>query len=114
MSLFPEREVKKSKDFEIRSEDVSPLEIEKKEVIQPIPTQFKGQVFDDQGMSVIQTPQSQTITITLPKAPEVLEVEAKGSIDDSSTWNATWWLRIVKKAYLFGWKVLSGVFGKNN
>lgn len=107
MSLFPEKEAKPIKGLEIRTEDISPLEIEKKEVVQPIPTQFKGQVLNDQGQPMIQTPQSQVVTITLPKAPAVLETEAKGEVDDSSTWNATWWLRLIKKAYLFGWKIVT-------
>jgi hypothetical protein len=109
MSLFPEKEPKPIKGLEIRPEEVSPLEIEKKEVVQPIPSQFKGQVANDQGQPLIQTPQSQVVTITLPKDPEVLEIEAKGEIDETSTWSASWWLRLIKKAYLFGWKIVTGI-----
>lgn len=59
------------------------------------------------GQQAIQTPQDQTITITLPSDPQVLMQQTKkGNIVDALTWFAAYWLRMVKKAAHFGWKVI--------
>lgn len=104
MSLFPEREPKKTSVEEI-PEGISPLIIEKKEVIQSKPTHFTQQVSDDQGRSIIQTPETKEIVIELPAEPGELEKVSKGKITDSLTWFAALWLRIFKKALHFNWKV---------
>lgn len=104
MSLFPERE-SKVKPVEERAEGISPLTIERKEVIQPKVTQFTKQVADDNGKPLIQTPESKEIKIELPASPDRLEKVSKGSASDSLTWFASFWLRIFKKAIHFNWKV---------
>ena len=104
MSLFPEREPK-VKPVEERSEEISPLTIERKEVIQPTVTQFTKQVTDDNGKPLIQTPDDREIKIELPASPEQLEKVSKGSISDSLTWFAAFWIRIFKKAVHFNWKI---------
>lgn len=104
MSLFPEREPK-IKPVKERSEEISPLTIEKKEVIQPKVTQFTKQVTDDSGRPLIQTPEGMEIKIELPDSPDSLQKASKGSISDSLTWFAKFWVRIFKKALHFDWKV---------
>jgi len=104
MSLFPEREPK-IKPVEERAEEISPLTIERKEVIQPSVTQFTKQVTDDNGKPLIQTPENKEITIELPASPERLQKVSKGSTSDSLTWFAAFWVRIFKKAIHFNWKI---------
>ena len=104
MSLFPEREPK-IKPVEERAEEISPLTIERKEVIQPSVTQFTKQVSDDNGKPLIQTPENKEITIELPASPDRLQKVAKGSTSDSLTWFAAFWVRVFRKAIHFNWKI---------
>lgn len=105
MGLFPEKEPKKV--VERVDKEASPLTIERKEVVTPTPTQFTAQVTDDQGQPIIQTPQTQKVTITIPAtSEEELKTKAKGSKDDTVSWNASFLLRLFKKAIHFGKKVL--------
>jgi len=106
MPLFSERERKP--DLEFRSEEASPLEIERKEVVTPVPTQFTKKVKSDSGQPLIQSSATSQITITLPAHQTQLELLAKGSVSDSITWFAAFWLRMIKKALHFGWQILSG------
>jgi len=86
--------------------------------VQVVPTQFKKQVTDDRGKPLITTPQAKEVVIELPETEEVLIKESKGSVDDSKTWLARFWLRMVEKAKFFGWQIVSmvnlGVEKKNN
>lgn len=107
MPLFPERE--KKPDLEFRPEEATPLEIERKEVITPVPAQFAKQVKSDDGQVLTQSQLSKTVTITLPADQTKLAELAKGSVGDSITWFAGFWLRMIKKAIHFGWRIL----GKN-
>ncbi len=105
MGLLPEREPRKNQ-YE-NPEEATPLTIERKEVVTPIPSQFKAQVTDDNGNPIISTPQTQKADIIIPElSKEVLEDRAKGNIEESSVWSAAYWIRIFKKAVYFGWKVL--------
>jgi len=105
MGLLPEREPKKNQYENI--DEASPLNIERKEVITPVPTQFKAQVTDDKGNKLITTPDENKVDIIIPEIDkETLEVKTKGNIEESSVWSAGYWLRIFKKAVYFGWKVL--------
>lgn len=106
MPIFPERE--KPLSIEERPEEVSPLTIERKEVVNPVPTQFAGQVKSDKGQPLIQTPQTQATNIHLPADPTQLTTLAKGSVSDSLTWLGAFWVRMIKKAIHFGWRILVG------
>ncbi len=97
-----------TKNFEIRPEEISPLTIEKKEVVSPLPSQFTKQVVSDGGKPLIQTPLNQTLSIKIPANQATLSNQAKGSIEDALTWFAAFWLRMIKKAIYFGWKVFVG------
>ena len=108
MGILPEREPRKN-SYE-NPDEVSALNIERKEVITPVPTQFKAQVTDNQGNPIISTSQTTKADIVIPEVnKETLEVKIKGDTEESSVWSAGYWLRIFKKAIYFGWKV---VFGK--
>ncbi len=106
MGLLPEREPRKNQYENI--DEASPLNIERKEVVAPVPTQFKAQVTDDKGNKLITTPEEKKVDIIIPEVnKETLEVKIKdGNVEDSSVWSAGYWLRIFKKAIYFGWKVL--------
>lgn len=67
---------------------------------------FKAQVMDDKGKPIIQTPPTQVITVSLPSDQVTLAKQAKGSPSLSLTWLAAFWLRIIKKALHFGWKLV--------
>jgi len=68
------------------------------------PTQFTAQVTDDTGQPVIKpTP---TKTITPPATKSRLGDLSKGSPTKSITWLAVFWLRAIKKALHFGWKIV--------
>jgi len=102
MPIFPERE----KTLVVETpEEASSLTIERKEVVTPVPIQFKGQVKTDKGQPLIQTAGTQTISVTLPKSQLELTQLARGSISDSITWFAAFWLRMIKKAIHFGWQL---------
>ena len=74
-----------------------------------VPTQVTAQVTDDKtGQPLMQSPVTQTVTITIPASPAQLTDWSKGSPSDSLTWLATFWLRIMKKAFHFGWRVMQG------
>jgi YbbR domain-containing protein len=105
MPAFPERE---KIPVQERPEEATPLTIERKEVATPIPVQFKAQVKSDKGQPLIQTSGTQTVSVTIPKSQVELVELAKGSISDSITWFAAFWLRMIKKAIHFGW----GLFQK--
>jgi len=99
MALFPEREPR-IKPVEERPGEADSLTIERKEVVTPVPTQFKAQVNDDQGKPLITTQTNKAINIQLPEPVEVLQEESKGDIGNALTWWASWWIRLFKK-YVF-------------
>jgi hypothetical protein len=103
MPIFPERE---STEIKERPEEISPLTIERKEVVTPVPVQFTQQVKNDKGKPLISTPATSATTIQLPAQPAQLITQSKGSVSDSVTWLANFWLRLIKKALYFGWKIL--------
>ncbi len=106
MPLFPERE--REPDLEFRPEEAAPLEIERKEVVSPVPSQFTRQVKSDNGQVLTQSSQTAAVTITLPSDKVRLTTLAKGSVFDSATWWASFWLRMTKKALHFGWQIITG------
>jgi len=106
MPIFPERE--KPLTIEERADEISPLTIERKEVVTPVPTQFTGQVKSDKGKPLIQTPQTQVTTIQIPADPARLTTLSQGSVNDSLTWLGAFWVRIIKKAVYFGWQIIVG------
>ena len=76
--------------------------------IKVVQKSFKAQVNDDKGNPLIQTPPTQVITIQPPFDQVTLTQQAKGNITSSATWLARFWLRVIKKAFHFGWKIVGG------
>ncbi len=67
---------------------------------------FTAQVKNDKGVPLIQTPPTQVITVAPPAPRTTLISWAKGPITSSLTWLAAFWLRVLKKAFHFGWQVV--------
>ena len=86
-----------------------PPELERGGVVRQIPSQFKAQVSDDSGKPLIRTPQTQTVTINVPAAQSQLEDWSKGNPDNALTWFAVFWIRLIKKALHFGWKMVKKI-----
>ncbi len=102
MPIFPERE----KNVIETPEEASALTIERKEVVTPIPVIFQKQVKTDFGKLLIEVPgQGGKIKITIPRQPVELEQLSKGSISDSITWFAAFWIRMIKKAIYYGYNI---------
>lgn len=102
MPIFPERE----KNVIETPEEASALTIERKEVVTPIPISFQKQVKSDSGKPLIQVPGGEEkVRITIPKAQAELETLSKGSISDSITWFAAFWIRMIKKAIHYGYNI---------
>jgi len=73
--------------------------------VQAIEREFKTQVRDTRGQNLLISPATQQITIQLPYDKTTLTGWLKGSISDSLTWFAAFWLRMIKKAMHFGWRM---------
>ena len=69
---------------------------------------FKAQVKNDKGQTVISTPPTQVISITPPSDDATLLAWSKGDMTSAMTWLAAFWIRIIKKAMHFGWQVVGG------
>jgi hypothetical protein len=74
---------------------------------QVVQKNFKTQVTNDQGTPIIQTPPTQVVTtIQPPSDQETLLQQSKGDTTNAITWLAAFWLRIIKKALYFGWRIV--------
>lgn len=69
---------------------------------------FTAQVKNDKGQPLIQTPPTQVITVAPPADDTTLTGWSKGSITSSLTWLGMFWIRVIKKAIHFGWRVVGG------
>lgn len=102
MPIFPERE----NNVIETPEEASALTIERKEVVSSIPVTFQKQVKSDSGKPLIQVSGGEEkVKITIPKAQTELETLSKGSISDSITWFAAFWIRMIKKAIHYGYNI---------
>ena len=75
---------------------------------------FTAQVRDDSGQQLIQTPKTKAVTVQIPATQAQLDNWTKGPIEDALTWFAVFWVRIIKKAIHFGWRMISGGRPKEN
>ena len=110
MAATPELERGEIPSVQERAEEFIIDETLKSTGAQVVQKTFKAQEKDDKGVPLIETPPAQVITITPPASQVVLTSQAKGSITSSLTWLAAFWLRVIKKAIHFGWKII----GKQN
>lgn len=72
------------------------------------PAQLAAQVADTTTQQQPQPAPPQIITITVPATTQQLDDWSKGSPDDSLTWLAFYWIRMIKKAIFYGWRVITG------
>jgi len=91
---------------ERQEEFIIPETLQQSTGVQVVQKNFKSQIKDDQGQPLIQTPPTQVIEVSPPADAETLKDWTKGPIDSSQTWLGAFWLKIFKKAMLFGWKIL--------
>lgn len=109
MAAGVETEPRKKGVIEVRPEEMEiPPEVERATGIVTTKTQVTAQVTDDSGKPLIQTPTVKPTTIQVPATPTQLTEWAKGSPGQSLTWFANFWLRLIKKAFHFGWRVITG------
>lgn len=106
MALFPEREKNQvPEEVEVRPETPKLTEKIEKAGVTTSPTQFTAQVTDEGGQSIIQPTAT---TLKIPADQITLTSWSKGPITSSLTWLANFWLRMIKKAAHFGWRIIKG------
>lgn len=74
--------------------------------VQVVQKTFKAQVKDGKGQPLIHTPPTQVITVQPPYDQTTLVKQSKASTSSSLTWLSAFWIRIIKKALHFGWKIV--------
>ena len=68
-------------------------------------TQVKTQVKQG-GKPLTKAQGSKQVTIQIPADQGILATWAKGPVTSSLTWFGVFWLRMIKKATHFGWRVI--------
>lgn len=106
MAATPEIPRPEAQDVTERQEEFIVPETLQSSGVKVVQKTFKTQVTNDKGAPVIQTPPTQVVSVTLPSDQATLTSQAKGSASSSLTWLATFWLRVIKKAMHFGWKII--------
>lgn len=76
------------------------------DVVKKTPTQVTAQVTDDDDQDLIHTPEKKEIAIEIPGNQASFEEQAQGSPEESTTWLAVFWVRMIKKAKHFGWRIV--------
>jgi hypothetical protein len=107
MALPVEKEPKSEISKEIKQPLESFPEAVEKLGVKTRPTQVTQQV-TDKGKPLIQTPPTKVITIQPPADQQQVTTWAKGSPLNAITWLAVFWLRMIRKALHFGWKIIGG------
>jgi len=114
MAIFPERKeisLPDNESVQVRPEAL-PEKLEEVPGVQVVPTQFTKQVTDDQGQPLITTPQSAGTVVEIPFPEADLVKSSQGKIEDSRTWLARFFLRLLDKARHFHWQVTDSVNSK--
>jgi hypothetical protein len=78
--------------------------------IKAVETTVKARV-KDKGRHLIQTPATKKVSIKLPAGQATVSAWSKGKTASSLTWLGAYWLRMIKKAVHFGWKIIGGKGG---
>ena len=108
---LPQPQILVPKDIETRAEEL-PEEVEAIERVSRTQVQASAKMpTDDIGKVLTQTPPTQTATVTIPASPQQLTDWSKGSPTSALTWLAYFWLRIIKKALHFGWRIVERMKG---
>jgi len=94
---------------EIKEADfIIPEKLQQSTGVQVVQKNFTAQVKNDKGQPLIQTPPTQVITVQPPADSTTLTGWSKGSVASSLTWLGMFWIRVIKKALYFGWRVMGG------
>src|SRR5512143_3485795 len=71
------------------------------------PGNVAAQVVQSNAQMTPQAPVQQVVTITVPATTQQLDDWSKGSPDNSLTWLAFYWIRMIKKAFFHGYNVIT-------
>lgn len=111
MALFPERLFGRKKEtvtFRPEAPKISE-NLARETGVEKVETAFTANIKDDKGQPLIQTPQTEPLTIKIQAAStEELKEAKKGSIEETRPWNARFWIRAIKRAIHFGKQVIFG------
>jgi len=80
-------------------------EVEAKEGVKAVKTQITAKV-EDRGKPLMESPVTKVTSVEIPKSGETLETYSKGDTEDARTWWGASFLRLIKKALHFSWKIL--------
>lgn len=105
MAVSPEIEHGQPQIQEKAEEFIVPETLQQSTGVKVVQKNFTAQVKNDKGQPIIQTPPAQVITINPPANSITLTAWAKGPITSSVSWLGMFWIRILKKAALFGWNI---------
>ncbi|OGM02458.1 hypothetical protein A2115_02710 [Candidatus Woesebacteria bacterium GWA1_41_8] len=94
------------KDIEVRPEQMDiPPEVERATGAQTTQYTPPKPPTDDAGQPLVQPTDDQGNSIVIPADQNQLTAWSKGDPDDSLTWFGAFWLRLIRKAVHFGWRV---------
>lgn len=74
--------------------------------VEVIETAYKATVKDGRGRNLTQSSANQPVIIQIPADKVTLTSWSKGSVVNSVTWLATFWLRAIKRTLHFGWRLV--------
>jgi hypothetical protein len=89
------------------------LPVEERGLIQASGQPAAQVIQGDGTQQVAQAPAQQLVTITVPTTTQQLDDWSKGSPDDSLTWLAFYWVRMIKKAFFHGYRVVTQSIQQN-
>ena len=114
MAQNPERETPVTpEDVGKKPEQAAgPAQIEREgAVTTPSPT--TAQTSDDTSAQDDQAQANQGVSIQIPTSQDQLEDWSHGAPTNALTWFAAFWLRLIKKALHFGWRIIGRVKPKS-
>lgn len=108
MAQSPEIEKAQPQIKERAEEFIVPETLQQATGVKVVQKSFTAQVKGDKGQPLIQATPVQVISVAPPANDAALTSWSKGPITSSISWLGMFWLRIIKKAIYFGWKIVSG------
>lgn len=110
MALFPERLFGRRKETITYTPEAPKISenLSRETGIEKVETAFTANIKDDQGQPLVQTPQTQVVTVQVPASQAQLTQTVKGPKDEARTWWALFWIRAIQKAIHFGKQVVFG------
>src|SRR3990167_10386974 len=107
MAATPELPRADVSQIQERAEEfVVPETLQQSTGVKVVQKNFTAQVKNDAGAPLIQTPPTQVISVTPPATTTTLTSWSKGNITSSLTLLGAFWLRVIKKALHFVWRIM--------